>query len=363
MVADSEDTKAVLDAFKGQAARKLTDWNEAPEVMASSQAQVQKELDSLPHHPIRVTSSGRMIAPYNDNPPGSPRLYVATAPNGDEYLVNTEGYDYPRYVSKLHPPEWKKKISKMKYDEIKVTLNGLAEVYNGGFEQLFNHSDTPAEDARAVGRHLQELGHEEQAVAFFNAARIFEEASKRDKYNIHGNQKNQLYESEIEKMQLGDDEIYMDDSLKPKYQAMLERSLSQEKAMEALDRSSTDNENPIEIVADAKLEEEYFDITDKELRDRINQMEDEITDDDGMQSPGLKLALADEKEQMEDELERRRHEKGRGKARSSTSGWTKLKKELPSSAAAQQRISEGVHTPAYHKVLEELKRYWEKRGR
>jgi hypothetical protein len=52
----------------------------------------------------------------------------------------------------------------------------------------------------------------------------------------------------------------------------------------------------------------------------------------------------------------------RKKKGSKTSGWAKLKEELPSSGAVRARLIDSDHSVKYHKVLESLERYWLKRG-
>jgi hypothetical protein len=55
--------------------------------------------------------------------------------------------------------------------------------------------------------------------------------------------------------------------------------------------------------------------------------------------------------------------RGKKKAKSKTSGWSKLKEELPSSGAVKARLADGSHSDGYRKVLESLEKYWTKRGK
>lgn len=73
--------------------RKEFDWNsESIPVIKSTAALL--ALPSLPVFPANAS-------PMDDLPDDRPQYFVAERPNGDRFVVNTEGYNYCRYVARV----------------------------------------------------------------------------------------------------------------------------------------------------------------------------------------------------------------------------------------------------------------------
>lgn len=79
--------------FRHQAfGRKPEDWTDGyiPEVAGLALT----GLSALPVYPAPVF-------PCDDLPDGLPQYFIAERPNGDRFLVDTQGYNYCRYVARI----------------------------------------------------------------------------------------------------------------------------------------------------------------------------------------------------------------------------------------------------------------------
>lgn len=93
-----EDLKSTLskdewDTVRHDYGRKRNEWEDANDVMIISQSLANK----LTTFELDPSSS-----PFDDLPPGaSGGIFIAKVGNKN-YLVNTEGYDYARYIVQLN---------------------------------------------------------------------------------------------------------------------------------------------------------------------------------------------------------------------------------------------------------------------
>lgn len=74
-------------------ARKPETWEDSsiPEVTSQTALLAVPFLEVFPATPL----------PLDTLPDGRPQYFIAERPNGDRFLINTEGYNYGRYVARI----------------------------------------------------------------------------------------------------------------------------------------------------------------------------------------------------------------------------------------------------------------------